>query len=153
LETSAGAGLTVFFTFNHTTVAGQKPVTAKAGGVSFVNLTQGAGKSVTASAGLTVYAAAIHIDENIKFIFTGNHHQRRPHNVYVFALRKVFVQNFSVDSNFSAAFAHINAGDRCFSSTCSNTKIPNHNIPLWIKSIIEPVQHPVNVNTFPVKAA
>jgi hypothetical protein len=85
---------------------------------------------MAASAGLTVYAAAIYIDKHVEFIFAGGYHQRGTYDINVFALWKIFIQTPAVYDNLSTAVAHINAGNRCFSPAGSNTKISNHNIPL-----------------------
>jgi hypothetical protein len=85
---------------------------------------------MAASARLTVYTAAVHIDKHIEFIFACDNHKRGTHDINVFALRKIFIQKPAVYGNLSTAVAHINAGDGGFSSAGSNTKIFNHNIPL-----------------------
>jgi hypothetical protein len=91
LEPSAGSGLTVLLTFHHPGVPGKKTVTTEAGIISLVYLAERPGKSVAARAGLTIYPAAVHVNQNIEFILAGGNHQGLANHHGMLPLGKILV--------------------------------------------------------------
>jgi hypothetical protein len=130
LEPSAGASLSVFFTFHHSGVPGQKAVTAQTRIIALIYLAERPGQPVTASPGLAVGSAAINIDQYVEFVFTGGDHQGLTHHHGMFSLGKILGQFPAVNNDFTGSIPNIHPGDRGFSSSGTNTKVLNHISPL-----------------------
>ena len=131
LEAPSCAGASVLFTLNHAWVAGKVTVTAQTGVIGMIHLAERAGESVAASAGLTVAASAVNIDQYVVFVLVGCNHQRLADYVHMFFQSEISGQILVVDYDFSAAVPDINPSYRCFSSSCTYSKILNHTNPYY----------------------
>src|SRR4051812_35606065 len=76
LEAFAGTGLTVFFAFLLTGIAGQETFRFQRGAQSSIGFEQGAGNTMTDCAGLPSGAAALDIDADIELASGGGHRER-----------------------------------------------------------------------------
>jgi hypothetical protein len=81
--------LAVLFPFHHTGIPGEKTVAPQGHNITRIYLTERPGKTVPASAGLTVGTAAIYIDEHIKLVFAGGYHQGLTNYHGMFTLGKI----------------------------------------------------------------
>jgi hypothetical protein len=123
LKSTPGAALTVFFAFNHTGIAGQVPVGAETGVIRLIDLTQCAGKPMPTGARLSMSAAPIYIDEDVKFVLAGGYHKGLAHHYGMFPLWKILDKRFAVYRDFTGAIFYVDSRNRSFSSAGSNTKI------------------------------
>jgi hypothetical protein len=121
LEAAAGSALAVFLSFHHTGIAGKKAVAPQGNHIGLVDLAECAGKAVTAGARLTVGAAAVNIDQHVKFVFAGSNHEGLANYHGVFPLGKISAQFLAVDNNFTGAIPYIDPRDSGFSSAGSNS--------------------------------
>src|SRR5574344_1683103 len=82
------------------------------------------------SISLSVHSAAEHVDKDIKLVLAARYLKRLADNANLFIGCKVFGNVFAVNYDFACAFAHKYAGNCCFSSSCSNSNILNHDMLL-----------------------
>jgi hypothetical protein len=123
LESAPRTALTVFFAFNHTRIAGQVPIGAEAGAISRLDLAKRTGKPVPTGASLTMCAAAVHIDKDIKLVFTVGYHKWLTHHYSMVPLLKILGKLFAIYRDFTTAVFYVDTRNRCLSSAGSNTKI------------------------------
>jgi hypothetical protein len=88
-----------------------------------VYLAERAGYTLSARPRLTVDAAAIKIDDDIELLVAGCDQKRLPDDKSVFALAKIFTDILAVYRDFAVTIADIDAGNGCFSSSGSNSKV------------------------------
>lgn len=126
LEASASAALTIFLAFNHARIAGEIPVGAKRSIVGLIDLAKRAGDTVAASAGLTIGATALNVDQNVELVLAGSHHEGLTNHHRMFALNEILGKVFSVNNDFAGAFAQKHASYGRLPSTGTDSKILDH---------------------------
>ena len=118
LEALAGLGTTRLLSFNHTRIAGQKPLSLESGTVRGVDFAQGTGDAQTKSLGLTPYTTAVQIGFHVKLIQRACYLKSLIGNILQHTRRKIGLVVLAVYHNVSATGGEIHTGNGGLSSTC-----------------------------------